>query len=128
MWHFFSAHSKPHGPVYPFWLGPVPQPWMLSEKLVESLIAGGEETDTFNHSAGMKFAEWSMEALMDFTASSVLMIAKGWSGKEKWLFDAELRKNFMKAREKAEEAEMRAWVAVARKQSLLGPRACDDMG
>jgi hypothetical protein len=60
----------------------------------------------------MKFAEWTMEALM---TSSVLAITKGWSGKEKSLFDTELRKNFMKARARAEEAEMGAWVAVARK-------------
>jgi len=65
-------------------LGPVPQPRMLSEKLVESLIAGGFEakkTDICNHSVSKKFAEWTMEALMYFTASLVLMITKGWSGK-----------------------------------------------
>ena len=49
-------------------------------------------------------------------------------GEREWLFDTELRKNFMKAKEKAEEAEMSAWVAVARKQSLLGCRACGDVG
>jgi hypothetical protein len=52
---------------------------------------------------------------MDFTASSVLVITKGWSGKEKSLFDTKLRKNLMRARETAEEADMSAWVAVARK-------------
>jgi hypothetical protein len=91
---------------------------MLSEKLVESLIAGGFEAkkiDVCNHSASMKFAEWTIEAVMNFMASSVLMITKSWSGKEKSLFDTELRKNFMKARETAEEADMSAWVAVARK-------------
>lgn len=62
----------------------------------------------------MKFAEWT-EAVMDFTASSVLMITKGWSGKEKSLFDTELWKSFMKVRETAEEADMSAWVTVARK-------------
>lgn len=67
-----------------------------------------------NYSASMKFAEWT-EAVMDFTASSVLMITKGWSGKEKSLFDTELWKSFMKVRETAEEADMSAWVTVARK-------------
>ena len=91
---------------------------MLSEKLVESVIAGGFEAkkmDRCNHGASMKFAEWTIEAVMNFMASSVLVITKGWSGKEKSLFDTELWKNFMKARETAEEADMGAWVAVARK-------------
>ena len=90
---------------------------MLSEKLVESLIAGGfeaEKIDMCNHSASMKFAEWTIEAVMNFMASLVPVITKGWSGKEKSVFDTELRKNFMEARETA-EADMSAWVAVARK-------------
>ena len=105
-------------PDLPLWLGPIPPPWMLSEKLVESLTAGGFEAkkiDIYNHSASMKFAEWTIEAVMNFVASSALVIAKGWSGEEKSLFDTELRKNFTKAKETAEEADVGAWVAVARR-------------
>jgi hypothetical protein len=104
---------------------------MLSEKLFESLIADGFEAkkiDIYNHRVSMKSAEWTIEAVMNFMASSVLVITKGWSGKEKSLFDTELRKNFMKARKTAEEADMGTWVAVARKQSLVGSRACGDVG
>jgi hypothetical protein len=57
---------------------------MLSEKLAESLIAGGlrgEEIDTCNHSTNMRFAEWTVEALVNFAASSILMITKGWREK-----------------------------------------------
>jgi hypothetical protein len=92
-------------PDLPLWLGPIPPPLILSERLVESLIAGGFEAEKINmcnHSASMKFAEWTIEAVMNFMASSVLVITKGWSGKEKSLFDTEFRKNFMKARERAE--------------------------
>jgi hypothetical protein len=40
---------------------------------------------------------------MNFTASSILMIMKRLEGEREWLFDTELRKNFMGAGEKAEE-------------------------
>ena len=51
----------------------------------------------------MRFAEWTVEALVNFAASSILMITKRLEGEKEWLFDTELRKDFMRARKKAEE-------------------------
>ena len=85
-------------------------------------MAGGfkaEDITIGNYSASIAFAEWAMEALMNFTASLVLMITKGWSEQKKAKFDKELRNNFMEAREKAEEAETRAWIAVIRTSLFL---------
>jgi hypothetical protein len=67
-------------PDMPVWLGPVPRIWMRSEKLVEILMAGGfkaEKVDTGDHIASMKLAERTMDALVDFTAISVMMVTKG---------------------------------------------------
>jgi ubiquinone/menaquinone biosynthesis C-methylase UbiE len=105
-------------PDLPLWLGPVPEVWMQPEKLVETPKVGGFRAENIiinNHSVSMKFAEWTMDALINFTASSVIMITKGWSDQEKAKFDTELRNNFTEARQNEEEVEMTAWVALARK-------------
>ena len=44
-----------------------------------------------------------------------MMITKGWIEREKGRFDEELRKNYEEAIANGEEAEMRAWIAVARR-------------
>jgi ubiquinone/menaquinone biosynthesis C-methylase UbiE len=53
----------------PVWLGPVPQVWMQPDKLIEILKAGGFRTESIvinNHGVSMKFAEWTIDALINF--------------------------------------------------------------
>jgi len=71
----------------------------------------------------MKFAEWIVEAQANFSEFNSDNHER-LEGKRECLFDTELRKNFMKVREKAEEAEMTAWTG----KSLLGCQACSNVG
>ena len=101
-------------PELPLWLGPVPLVWMQKEKLKEVMTEGGpKNVEIRSQSTYMRFAEWTMATLMDFTASSVMTISKGWDDAQKAELDREVRMNFARAREIGVEVEMRAWVAIA---------------
>lgn len=105
-------------PDVEIWPGPVPQVWITSEKLEATLMEGGfheERIEIRTHSTNLRFAEWTMEALMNFTASSRMMISKGWSEDQKKELDTEAEKVFAAATATAKEVEMKAWVAIATK-------------
>jgi hypothetical protein len=98
------------------WAGPLPEEWMKSEKLKEVLEEGGFKGVEVSRDSCWFRLEDMWWGLKEMNAMAAKQITKGWSEEEKGRFAVVLEEELEKEREGRVEREMKAWIAIGRKE------------